>query len=72
MIYQTSEIERINDETTIYGGKMELGEEGSKWAKFASCKGRSFCQVANLCGHFTYQIVRLQRTSHTHQPHTSQ
>lgn len=29
MIYQTSEIERINDETTIYGGKMEL-EEGSK------------------------------------------
>lgn len=30
MIYQTPEIERINDETTIYGGKMELGEEGSK------------------------------------------
>lgn len=30
MLYQTSEIERINDETTIYGGKMELGEEGSK------------------------------------------
>lgn len=28
--FQTSEIERINDETTIYGGKMELGEEGSK------------------------------------------
>lgn len=35
---------------SLWEEKMKVEEEGNKWAKFASSKGRTFCKVTNLSG----------------------